>query len=450
MKQRPRKHLRTISVLSLVMIIAAGTLHAQGPGVPTSLTIEQAAQLAVERNPSIALAQSRVETASARINGAFGAFLPQISVFGGYTKQLDNTSSTVIFQGVPISTSRPGYNIDAGASASLTLFDGFARSANYSGARNNFDASMQTLERTRQEIMFQARSAFLNALRAEQIIEIRRSDLDVASERLAQEKERVNLGAGLTTAVYAQEAEVANADLSLEQARTDVVVAHNTLSLLLNYDPSVEITLSSEGLASSIDSNEVADTRRRLGTRDELLERQTARRRDITAARLRVESASSSVTAARATYYPSISTSLNYNWQQAESTDPSASTTFALNLQYSPFDGFRTSEQVQIATAELQSAQIELRKLEIDVRSQLQQTLARLDGAERQLRAADRAVAAARQNRYATDERYRAGAGSYTDFLLANAQFLTAQINQVNAVFNYRLALYDVQYQVGE
>jgi outer membrane protein TolC len=65
------------------------------------------------------------------------------------------------------------------------------------------------------------------------------------------------------------------------------------------------------------------------------------------------------------------------------------------------------------------------------------------------LRAAEKAVAAARQSRYAADERYRLGAGAYVDYLLANAQYLTAQVNQVNAVFNYRLALYEVQYHTG-
>jgi outer membrane protein TolC len=63
---------------------------------------------------------------------------------------------------------------------------------------------------------------------------------------------------------------------------------------------------------------------------------------------------------------------------------------------------------------------------------------------------AEKAVVAARQNRYAANERYKLGAGGYSDYLLANSQYLTAQINQVNAVFQYRLALYEIRYLVGE
>jgi|GEM_PF-1883538 len=440
----------TFSTAVCFWLFPAAAANAQVPGgPPRTLTMEQAVQIALERNLSVTLSQSQVQTSSARVTGAFGTFLPQISVNAGYTKQLSD-DPVVIVQGVPIPIDRPDNNYNASAGASLVLFDGFSRTANYSSARASFDAAMQTLDRTREDVAFQTRSAFLNALRAEQLIDVREGDLELAEERLAQNRQLVEAGAAQIGVVYSQEAEVANAELALEQARTDALVARNTLQLLLNYDPAGGVQLSSEGLASSIDDAEIQTARGRLGTFDDLLQRQAANRSDLRAARLRVEAASSAVTAARAGYYPTISTSLGWYWQKAGTDDGSANTQFGLNFQFTPFDGFRTSEQVELARAQEQSAEIEYRRLEIEARSQLQQALARLEGAERQLRAAEKAVAAARQNRYAADERYRLGAGGYADYLLANSQYLTAQINQVNAVFNYRLALFEVQYQVGD
>ncbi len=436
-------------VTGSMFLLAPAFAQVPGDTPPRTLTIDQAVQIALDRNLSVTLSQSQVETSSARVTGAFGTFLPQISINSGYTKQL-NDDPTVIVQGIPIQTNRPDNSYSASAGASLVLFDGFSRTANYSSARANFDASLQSLERTRQDVTWQTRSAFLNVLRTEQIIEVRTSDLELASERLAQNRELVNAGAAQIGVVYSQEAEVANAELALEQAHTDVVVARNTLQLLLNYDPVTPIQFSSEGLANSLDSAEITLTRGRFGTFEQMLERQRRTRSDLQAARLRVTSASSAVTAARSGYYPTISTSLGWYWQKAGTVDGSANTQFGLNLQFTPFDGFRTSEQVELAEAQRQTAEIELRKLELESRSVLQQALARLDGAERQLRAAEKAVAAARQSRYASDERFRLGAGSYVDYLLANTQYLSAQINQVNAVFNYRLAVFEVQYQIGE
>ncbi|HVZ39556.1 MAG TPA: TolC family protein [Candidatus Kapabacteria bacterium] len=445
MKQR----LSLASILCGILVLLALPAMAQGPGVPKTLNIDQAVQYALDRNPTVALAQSGVQTSSARVNGAFGAFLPQISVYGGYSKDL-SADEAVIVQGIVIPTTRPDHSFSAGATANLTLFDGFGRSASYRSARNEFESSVQSLEQSRQDIAYQTRAAFLNALRDEQLIDVRQSDLDLARERLQQERDRVSAGAGLATSVYQQESDVANSELALEQARTDLVVARNSLLLMLNFDPTATVQLSSEGLANSVDSNEIAESRRQFGTLNDMLERQAQHRRDILAAKLKVESAESQVSVARAGYYPSISTSLGWNWQKAGDFDPSATTTFALNLQYTPFDGFHTSEQVQIAEAQRQSAELELRKLQMETRSRLEQALARLDGAERQLHAAERAVTASRQSRFSADERFKAGAGSYTDYLLANSQYLTAQVNQVNAVFNYRLAIYEVKYQIGE
>lgn len=450
MKRLLKASAATAALAAFILTSSGSPAAAQVPGgPPRTLTIEQAVQMALDQNLSVTLSQSRVSTASARVQGAFGTFLPQIDVNAGYTKQLSDDPS-IIVQGVRIPISRPDDNYSANAGASLILFDGFSRTANYSSARSEFDAALQTLERTRQDVAYQTRAAFLNTLRAEQLIEIRQSDLELTNERLAQNRQLVDAGAAQIGVVYSQEAEVANAELGLEQARTDALVTRHTLQLLLNYDPVATVQLSSEGLANSLTEAEIGTSRSRLGTFDEMLQRQVSNRSDMRAARLRVEAASSAVTAARAGYYPTISTSLGWNWQKAGAEEGSANTQFGLNFQFTPFDGFRTNEQVELAEAQRQSVEIEYRRLELDARSQLRQSVARLDGAERQLRAAEKAVAAARQNRYAADERFRLGAGSYSDYLLANAQYLTSQINQVNAVFNYRLANYEVQYQTGE
>jgi outer membrane protein len=298
-------------------------------------------------------------------------------------------------------------------------------------------------------VVFQARSAFLNAIRTEQIIEIRRSDLDIAREQLNDIRGRVDAGTAQIGSVYTQEAEVANNELSLAQAETDALVARNTLKLAMNVDPSTDFQLSSEGLAKSVDSTEIATAREKLGTIQQMYDAQVSHRLDLQAAKLRIDAASTAVTAARAGYFPTISTGLRWDWQKSGEQTRSQPQ-FNLSFNYTPFDQFATNYQVQTAEAQRQQAEIDARKLELQARSDLQQALARLDGAERQLSASQRAIIASRQSRYAADERYRLGAGSYTDYLLANGQYLTAQINQVNAIFNYRLALYEVMYQLGE
>lgn len=430
----------------LLLLLAPLALQAQPSLGRQILTIDQAVRLAEERNIAISLAASRVDNAGARVTSSFGTFLPQFSVNASYNRPL--TESTVYYQGIAVPGTRPDV-LSANANASLQLFDGFSRTATYSGAQSSFNASVQDLSRERQTVGWQTRSAFLAALRAEQLIQVRESDLEVTRENLARIRGLVDAGVAQSGQIYSEEASIANAELALEQARTDAIIARQQLAFLLNTDPRTELQLSDEGLAMRLDSTEIAAARESLGSVGAMFERQIATRPDIQAARLRVEAAEAQVTVARSGYYPTLGAGIGYSWQNADE-QTSSDANFGLNFQYLLFDGFRTSEQVQLAEAQRQTAELEVRRLELTAQADLQAALAQIEGAERQVRAADRAVAAARQNRFAADERYRAGVGTYTDFLLANAQFLSAQINQVNAVYNFRLAMYQVRYHLGE
>lgn len=430
-----------------MLLSAASQLAAQTPGIPTTITIDQAVQIALDRNLEIERARIGVESAGARLTSAFGAFLPTVNLSAGYTKPL--TSGDVVIQGTKIPGNQPDNILSANASTSVMLFNGFANSANYSAAQSSYDATLETLNKTRADIAFQARSTFLNALRAEQIMDVRKNDLEVAREQLARLKGLVEGGVGLMTSVYSQEAEVANGELALEQAITDATIARNTLKQLLNVSPLTELQLSNAGVAATIDTNEIARNRAAFRNVGELAKQQLEQRREVEAAQLNIDAARFLVDASKGSYYPSLSATLGYSWQKVPEYS-SDNADVSLNLSYSPFDGFRTSESVQLAQAQLKQSELELQQLQVQLNAELQQAIARLDGAERQLLAANKSVQASRQSRIAADERYKVGVGNYSDYLLANAQYLNAQINNVNAVFNYRLALYEVRYQLGQ
>ncbi|MCE7934039.1 MAG: TolC family protein [Chlorobi bacterium CHB2] len=439
---------RRLQILSAALLLsAASQLAAQTPGIPTTITIDQAVQIALDRNLEIERARIGVESAGARLTSAFGAFLPTVNLSAGYTKPL--TSGDVVIQGTKIPGNQPDNILSANASTSVMLFNGFANSANYSAAQSSYDATLETLNKTRADIAFQARSTFLNALRAEQIMDVRKNDLEVAREQLARLKGLVEGGVGLMTSVYSQEAEVANGELALEQAITDATIARNTLKQLLNVSPLTELQLSNAGVAATIDTNEIARNRAAFRNVGELAKQQLEQRREVEAAQLNIDAARFLVDASKGSYYPSLSATLGYSWQKVPEYS-SDNADVSLNLSYSPFDGFRTSESVQLAQAQLKQSELELQQLQVQLNAELQQAIARLDGAERQLLAANKSVQASRQSRIAADERYKVGVGNYSDYLLANAQYLNAQINNVNAVFNYRLALYEVRYQLGQ
>ncbi|MBC8144202.1 MAG: TolC family protein, partial [bacterium] len=244
-------HFPLLVLMFLIALAMPSIVGAQIPGRQT-LTIDDAVRIANERNISISLANSRIENAGARVESAFGTFLPQITITGGYSRPL--TDGTVYVEGIPIPGARSD-ELSANARASVLLFDGFSRTANYSSAQATFNASVEDLNRERQFVAFQTRSTFLSALRAEQMIEVRQSDLEMTRENLARIRGLVEAGVAQEGQVYAEESAIANAELSLEQSRTDAIIARQQLAFLLNLDPRTELQLTDDGLATSIDSS---------------------------------------------------------------------------------------------------------------------------------------------------------------------------------------------------
>lgn len=435
-----------IALLLVVGSVLSASAQETGETPPSVLTINEAVRIAVERNATIEQAQINRESAGAGLKSSFGAFLPTISASGGYTRYL--TDGSTVIEGTVIPGNRPDDYYRGSVGASLLLFDGFSRTANYNAAQATYKAAEQTIENARREVTWQVRQGFLNALRAKQIVDERQVELETARELLGRIQGLVEGGTAVIGTQYSQEAEVANAEVALENARTDYLVSRSLLSSLMNYDPVKTFDVSETGLLEMIDSAGLVQRRGELGTVEQMLEQQIQNRPDILAARLRADAADARITAASSGYYPSLSTSIGWGWDKS-GTVSSSDGTLSVNVQYTLFDGFQTPERVQLAKSEKLIANLDVRTLELQARSELQQALARLEGAERSILAASKAVRAAQQSRFAADERFKVGVGNYSDYLTASVQSLNARINQVNAIFSYWIALYQIEYLTG-
>lgn len=76
---------RRLQIFSSVLLLATVTqLAAQTPGIPTTITIDQAVRIALDRNLGIERARLSVESAGARVTSAFGSFLPTVNLSAGY------------------------------------------------------------------------------------------------------------------------------------------------------------------------------------------------------------------------------------------------------------------------------------------------------------------------------------------------------------------------------
>lgn len=433
--------------LLLLAVITLGTtrLFAQS----TELTLDRCIALALDHNQTLEQARANVRSASASVTGAFGIFLPGLSISAGYNRRLDNNSALSRFStnGTLLSAAVP-YSYSLGANANYTIFNGFSNTATYERANRNYDAAEFTLKRNIQDITYQVTQGYLNVMRTGQLMIVRNENLKVDKEQLDRVQAQYSIGTVPRANVLQQETQEANDEVALLQSRNDWNNAKNDLISLMGIDPAVEYTLSSSSIPDSISDNDIKQFRDRAGTVNVAIARSISNRYDVESSRESILGAEASISNARGGYYPNISASLSYGWNNSQFDNFSdyASTNLGVNLTMPIFDRFLTRTNVEIAEATDMSVNATYQLLLQQVRSQVKKAYYDLETAELQLQATSRAILSAAENRRTAQERYNLGAGTVLDFLTAESLYLTADVNRVNAVYNYLGSRSTVEY----
>src|SRR5678815_3709435 len=138
-----------IKLLTLALMAAASPLAAQtADSTRPTVTLEEAIALSLRSQPGVVQAEAAVDNAAARVRSAKGAWLPSLDL---------SASGNQNFSGVP-SRVDPNTGLAVGSSSgsvntslrsSVTLFDGFQRSADTKSARASETAADASLVNAR-------------------------------------------------------------------------------------------------------------------------------------------------------------------------------------------------------------------------------------------------------------------------------------------------------------
>jgi outer membrane protein len=117
----------------------------------------------------------------------------------------------------------------ASITAQETLFDGFRTFNSVRQAESQVFGARETMRNTEQNVLATAATNYMNVLRDTAILSLRRSNIAVLEEQLRQTRDRFQVGEVTRT-------DVAQADASLAQARSDYFAAQSNLQAsIANY-----------------------------------------------------------------------------------------------------------------------------------------------------------------------------------------------------------------------
>jgi outer membrane protein len=425
-------------------------------GQTNNLTLDQATKAALEHNISVVQADANVGSAQAGVASAYGGYLPSVSASGSWGRnQVDQGARNAVFGGisVPIAASRSTTNsFNSGINASMTLFDGFNRQGLVGQATSRSVSTEQTSFRTRQSIVFQTESAYLNILRNEELVKVTDENLKRDNRQLERITESARVGASARADVYRQQSIVAADEFALIQAQATYDKSKADLVDLVGLDVGAEYTFNDPTISLEISPAELDSTASIYRDFRDLERRSLAARPDYKSAVEAYNGAVSGVTSAQSTYWPSLSASAGYGLASDElaTLRDNKNLNWGLSIRWTLFDGFATNANVQSAVANRRIAEIGLTQTERDINAQLKKALLDFEAARKQYEVSQKGVTSASEDRKIAEEKYNLGAGTLLDLLTANAALVQAQVNLVNSVYNYITAKKNLEYSIGE
>jgi outer membrane protein TolC len=398
------------AVAALLCALPAPVLAAQAD----SLTLLDAVRAALSERPALGAAGAARDAAAADRARAFSEWWPRLSLDAGIT-QFEEPMLVSPLHGFDLQ-SIPDFDrtlVDATLGARWTLFEGGARLARNRGAEAGLRAAEAGVEATADATIALTVAAFADVVAARQTLEAH----DLRLTALEAERERVAkaLAEGAVPGV-----DLARADAELASARADQVAAAATLEVATG-DLARLTGLPEPGLSDrlAVPALELDATSIRDSTVSPAVEQ----------ARWQARAAASATDAARAAWWPEVST--RGAWIERGAGGDGDSFTgewqVGLRLDWALFTGGARAAAISRAEAEQVQAEERLAQIELDRDAAVDRARAAL--ARAQARSAAFAEAVAARTEVARIERLSldVGAGIQADWLDAVADLLDAR-----------------------
>ncbi len=371
---------------------------------------------ALKDNPDLATASARVRQAQAQAGSADATRSPTLSVGGGVAGAHLPGSLLPDPPGNHFSWTKYGYG---NFNWDLDLWGG--RRAAFEAAVGSQRAAEVDMRAARIEISTNVARAYVQLGYGFTQLDVAHAELDRthASQKLTVQ--RVAAGVDNQMQVKQADSEVASAEREVAVAQRAIDSARSSLSVLLGKGPDRGLDIVRPAALSpaavAIPANLPADL---LG-----------HRADLVAARWRVEAASKDIVSAKARFLPNVTLGVLAAQLAGGSENLFASQArfwqvlpaFSLPI----FDGGRLRANLAGKDADYDLAVAQYNTTLVRALNEVQDELSALDSLATQIQAQQRAQDAAQQAYDLSQQRYKAGVGSYLESLVVRQQLLEAE-----------------------
>jgi outer membrane protein TolC len=437
-------NLSRAGLLSLALIVNSLGSAAENAPLPVAeplalsapLTLEQAVNLALERNPDLHIAIERIEQAETQIGESLAAFYPQVKarVSYQYTDNPAQAFGMIVAQrrfSFGQNINNPGgvtdFRPEVGASVSL-----YRGGQDYQRSKvAELGREISELERSgiRNNLIHGVTDGFYALLVAQENQTIARRAIDAVQRELKTTETRFQGGTALKSDVLSLQVRLAAAREAEIRAQSAIEMARTLLRTVLDltFNSLVEIRVEPEQGLPALPQ-----------PFDALLPQSLANRPEIEIAERQIEARQREVKIAQGAHLPRVDAFVNYglNERSPEFSSAHDNVTAGVALEVDVFSGFAAQERVRRAERQLAEAREAARKARLQIGREVQSAYLDLQQALQRYKVAQASVAAAEEALRLVTEQHRAGTATVTRYIESEAARDQAQAQTVAARYD--------------
>jgi outer membrane protein len=435
-----------------LMLCLPSVLFAQQAQQPSPITLQQAVNIALEKNPERKVALAETKAASANVREARSFLLPHVAfsetatrgndpvyVFGGKLRQRRFAAADFALNA--LNTPAPFGNFSSRFGGNWNLFDSFASWRTVHRSERAQDVAQHQLERTGQEIVFHVADSYYSVLLAKKQLEAAEQAIKTAQAILDRSRDRVESG-------VAVESDSLTAQVRLAARKQEWIRAQNNLAF----------ARAQLGIAMGISTGNAFDAAEVLAERvlpekslEEAEKQAVEIRPDLKRIRSEEAAQQESVSIAKSSYGPRVNAFADWEADNPTLLAGGGGNNWlaGIEVQFDIFQGGAKKAQLSHEQA-VQEKIAALKEAATDgVRLEVRRAYYDVDASRQQVEVARAAVAQSQESLRINQNRYESGLSTITDLLAAEEAARRSQTDYWEAVYRYHVGYVNLELASG-
>ncbi len=399
------------------------------------LSLKDAIEAALDKNPNVRLYRERVEAARMNSRTQLGALLPNLSSAAKYNNQ---TFFLGTIGGAPVRT-QPFDIADARGTLSQSLFS-WSLIERWRASRAALAVSEGESETTKNDTMATVALNYLEVLRNYETVDARTANVELYKELVTFIKSRQTGGmaTGLDTARL--ETQLENERQRLELAKSDVERTKLVLINALGINFDIKLVLTDE-LKSPDDP---------LPTLDYALDVSLTKRPEVKAQEQRMQVAKLTLNSIKGERLPSLQAQGDYGVIGNQVTNTLSTYNVGVTLSIPIFDGGQREGRVGESRSQLMQEEIKMNLVSRQITMELREALVTLSSAKEQLRIAKDGLKAAVTEVQLARERFRLLSSNSLELSNALFSLVRARDNIIDGLFRANASRVNLARAMGQ